>query len=199
MRPAGIEPTHPAWQAGRLPLHHGRKTMQTKLSKIIRAPGRTRTGVAAVRERSLRRYFVIRHLLSGSPGNRTQCHPVISRVRATSPRLPCKSERSDSNRRSLGPKPSAIPNFATFCFQYPVRESNPHLQIESLLSLPLDQRGMLCFVVRAPGAQSGLGGARILVCGSSDRRYTVSATSPYSNWAYLFDREEPTKKGPVSL
>lgn len=24
MRPAGIEPTHPAWQAGRLPLHHGR-------------------------------------------------------------------------------------------------------------------------------------------------------------------------------
>ena len=25
---------------------------------------------------------------------------------------------------------------------------------------------------------SGLGGARILVCGSSDRRYTVSATSP---------------------
>jgi len=46
----------------------------------------------------------------------------------------------------------------------------PHLQIESLLSLPLDQRGMLCFVVRAPEAQSGLGGARILVCGSSDRR-----------------------------
>ena len=124
-------------------------------------------------------YFVIRHLLSGSPGNRTQRHPVISWVRATSPRLPCKSERSDSNRRSLGPKPSAIPNFATFCFQYPVRESNPHLQIESLLSLPLDQRAMLCFVVRAPEAQSGLGGARILVCGSSDRRYTVSATSPY--------------------
>lgn len=55
MRPAGIEPTHPAWQAGRLPLHHGRKAMQTKLSKSIRAPGRTRTGVAAVRERSLRR------------------------------------------------------------------------------------------------------------------------------------------------
>ncbi len=55
MRPAGIEPTHPAWQAGRLPLHHGRKAMRTKLSKNIRAPGRTRTGVAAVRERSLRR------------------------------------------------------------------------------------------------------------------------------------------------
>ena len=55
VRPAGIEPTHPAWQAGRLPLHHGRKAMRRKLSKISRAPGRTRTGVAAVRERSLRR------------------------------------------------------------------------------------------------------------------------------------------------
>ena len=37
MRPAGIEPTHPAWQAGRLPLHHGRKILLTKLSKIDNA------------------------------------------------------------------------------------------------------------------------------------------------------------------
>ena len=28
--------------------------------------------------------------------------------------------------------------------QYPVRESNPHLRIESPLSLPLDQRGVSC-------------------------------------------------------
>ena len=61
MRPAGIEPTHPAWQAGRLPLHHGRMTLLTKLSKIrdakrsFRAPGRTRTDVAALRKRSLGR------------------------------------------------------------------------------------------------------------------------------------------------
>ena len=108
-----------------------------------------------------------------------------------------------------------MPNFATFCFQYPVRESAaarrttacclhplyarrqhllPHLQIESLLSLPLDQRGVLYYVVRAPGAQSGPGGARILVCGSSDRRYTVSATSPNSFRIGLFDRQEPKKK-----
>ena len=26
----------------------------------------------------------------------------------------CQSDRSDSNRRSLGPQPSAMPNFATF-------------------------------------------------------------------------------------
>ena len=28
----------------------------------------------------------------------------------------CQSERSELNRRSLGPQPSAIPGFATFCF-----------------------------------------------------------------------------------
>ena len=57
MRPAGIEPTHPAWQAGRLPLHHGRKHIANQIVKERhhRAPGRTRTDVAAVRERSLGR------------------------------------------------------------------------------------------------------------------------------------------------
>ena len=53
-RPAGIEPTLPPWQGSRLPLHHGR-FKRFKLSKIIRAPGRTRTDVAALRVRSLRR------------------------------------------------------------------------------------------------------------------------------------------------
>lgn len=46
MRPAGIEPTHPAWQAGRLPLHHGRKAMRSKLSKNGSAPGRTRSSIS---------------------------------------------------------------------------------------------------------------------------------------------------------
>ena len=45
--------------------------------------------------------------------------------------------------------------------------------------------------LRARGAQSGPGGARILVCGASNRRYTVSATSPGC--------ESGTKKGPMSL
>ncbi len=40
---------------------------------------------------------------------------------------------------------------------------------------PLDERGILS--ARTLSA-SGPGGARILVYGSSDRRYTVSATSP---------------------
>ena len=53
-RLAGLEPAIPAWQASTLPLRH-RRLLAIKLSKIIRAPGRTRTGVAAVRERSLRR------------------------------------------------------------------------------------------------------------------------------------------------
>ena len=38
--------------------------------------------------------------------------------------------------------------------------------------------GRLVLLVRAYLSRSGLGGARILVCGSSDRRYAVSATSP---------------------
>ena len=40
--------------------------------------------------------------------------------------------------------------------------------------LPIDERAMLCAYLE----RSGPGGARILVCGSSDRRYAVSATSP---------------------
>ena len=49
-------------------------------------------------------------------------------------------------------------------------------------------------VLRATGAQSGPGGARILVCGASDRRYTISATSPNSFRIGLFNRQEPKKK-----
>ena len=59
-----------------------------------------------------------------------------------------QSERPDLNRRSPGPRPGAMPGFATFCRR--PREVD----------------------------RSGLGGARILVSGSSDRRSTVSATSP---------------------
>ena len=58
-------------------------------------------------------------------------------------------------------------------------DSNPHLRIESPLSLPLDQRGVSYFAKCTTVAQSGPGGARILVCGASNRRYTVSATSPF--------------------
>ncbi len=50
---------------------------------------------------------------SGSPGNRTQRDSVISRVWATSPRLPFfKSGTSGSNRRAdpPGPKPGVLPS-----------------------------------------------------------------------------------------
>ena len=50
-----------------------------------------------------------------------------------------RSERPDLNRRSPGPRPGAIPGFATFCFfrlplKHPVGESNPYWRIESPLS-----------------------------------------------------------------
>ena len=95
---------------------------------------------------------------SGSPEDRTQHYAVISRVWATSPRLPSKSgtpesnrnppapkagvlpsaplpaclqsERPDLNRRSPGPRPGAMPGFATFCCQRLVRESNPPRRLE---------------------------------------------------------------------
>lgn len=46
----------------------------------------------------------------GSPGNRTQRHPVISRVRATSPRLPCKSGVWGSNPDPPVPKTGVLPS-----------------------------------------------------------------------------------------
>ena len=113
--------------------------------------------------------------VSGSPENRTQHYAVISRVRATSPRLPysrpsreggtrthdlvfpkhaglplpyipivSQSERPDLNRRSPGPRPGAIPGFATFCRKYPVGESNPYLRIESPRSSAVRRTGHLC-------------------------------------------------------
>ena len=60
----------------------------------------------------------LKSLASGSPGNRTQRNSVISRVRATSPRLPLKSGTSESNRGTdqawmpglvaPGPKPGVL-------------------------------------------------------------------------------------------
>lgn len=54
-------------------------------------------------------------------------------------------------------------------------------------------------VLRAPAAQSGLGGARILVCGASNRRYAISATSPNSIVIGLFNRLAAKEKGPMSM
>ncbi len=59
-RPAGIEPTHPAWQAGRLPLHHGRDTTRTELSKI-------RRGLFSMAELSVRLFSVGPEGLEPSP------------------------------------------------------------------------------------------------------------------------------------
>ena len=55
----------------------------------------------------------------------------------------------------------------------PARDSNPHRRLEGPGSLTVRRTG------RIPKFDSGPGGARILVCGASNRRYTVSATSPH--------------------
>lgn len=55
-RPAGVEPALPPWQGGRLPLHHGRDISVPDCQRIVRAPGETRTHVAALRVRCLSRW-----------------------------------------------------------------------------------------------------------------------------------------------
>ena len=49
-RPTGVEPVIPPWQGGRLPLHHGRDLCGLDCQRT-RAPGGTRTRVAALRVR----------------------------------------------------------------------------------------------------------------------------------------------------
>ena len=51
--PAGVEPARPPWRGGRLPLHHGHISRR-RIVKEPRAPGGTRTHVAALRVRSPR-------------------------------------------------------------------------------------------------------------------------------------------------
>jgi hypothetical protein len=55
--PAGVEPARPPWRGGRLPLHHGH-LRRPRIVKEPRAPGGSRTHVAALRGRSLRRWTI---------------------------------------------------------------------------------------------------------------------------------------------
>ena len=65
--PAGVEPALPPWQGSRLPLHHGRFESLVELSKN-RAPGGTRTHVAALRVRNPRRWTTSAFPSSGIRG-----------------------------------------------------------------------------------------------------------------------------------
>ena len=152
MRPVGFEPT-PTWVKARdaavTPRPHNWSGVSVSID---------------VRQASSNSF--VSWFTSGSPENRTQRNAVISRVWATSPRLPLKSgtsesnrdppapkagvlpsaplpvclqsERPDLNRRSPGPRPGAIPGFATFCrqpralrSQWVGRCSNPRLLVFS--------------------------------------------------------------------
>ena len=86
--------------------------------------------------------------VSGIPEDRTQRDSVISRVWATSPRLPFSFSRDGRTRTDVlvFPKHAGLPlpyiPVVHFVFQYPVGELNPYLRIESPLSWPLDERGV---------------------------------------------------------
>ena len=67
------------------------------------------------------------NFLSGSPANRTQRNPVISRIQATSLRLPSKSGTSESNREPPAPKAGVLPSAPLpECFQSERQDSNLH-------------------------------------------------------------------------
>ena len=62
---------------------------------------------------------------SGSPANRTQRDPVISRIQATSLRLPIQSGTSESNREPPAPKAGVLPSAPLpECFQSERQDSN---------------------------------------------------------------------------
>ena len=75
--PAGVEPARPPWRGGRLPLHHGH-LRRPQIVKEPRAPGGSRTHVAALPGRSLRRWTTSAWLPMGPEG----LEPSPNRLRA---------------------------------------------------------------------------------------------------------------------
>jgi hypothetical protein len=97
---------------------------------------------------------VLRPSTSGSPANRTQHDPVISRIQATSLRLPVQSGISESNREPPAPKAGVLPSAPLpECFQSERQDSNQHSlgPQPSAISLALPRSD----VRRAPRAQVG--------------------------------------------
>lgn len=79
-RPAGFEPAHPPWRGGTLPLRHGRLVVR-RIVKEPRAPGRTRTGVAALRRRSRRRWTTSAWMPNPPPSGTGGARTLTVRVR----------------------------------------------------------------------------------------------------------------------
>jgi hypothetical protein len=124
----------------------------------------------------------------GSPENRTQRDAVISRIWATSPRLPGCISRDGRTRTddSVSPEHVGLP-LPYIPFFFPVRtagfEPRAPAGTDADWSLLVSdqarcQASPRSVADRAHIDRSGLGGDRILVSGSSGRRSTVSATSP---------------------
>jgi hypothetical protein len=108
--PAGVEPALPPWHGGRLPLHHGHMFAEAELSKRNeRAPGGTRTHVAALRARHPGRWMTgasKQTIESGTRGARTLTTRLRAGRAATNTLVPSvnlnlnpQSAREESNLR----------------------------------------------------------------------------------------------------
>ena len=119
--PAGIEPAHPAWHAGRLPLHHGYLKCSARLSKSQRTNSRTggtRTLIFRIK----------------SP---TRCHY------ATVPYIgSCGVYDADTRSWDTSPFPWFRPWLTSSQPQQPVGELNPSPVLERHRSFPLDERAI---------------------------------------------------------
>ena len=104
-RPAGVEPALPPWQGSRLPLHHGRIESLAELSKI-RAPGGTRTHVAALRVRNPGRWTTSAFHSVESEGLEPSPTWLRARHAATSTLIPLVLllPRSESARKESNPR-----------------------------------------------------------------------------------------------
>ena len=99
--PAGVEPARPPWRGGRLPLHHGH-LRRPRIVKEPRAPGGTRTHVAALRGRCLRRWTTSACIRVGPEGlepSPNRLRAGRSAARTSVPTWSRESAREESNLR----------------------------------------------------------------------------------------------------
>ncbi len=167
-RPAGVEPALPPWQGSRLPLHHGRVESLVELSKI-RAPGGTRTHVAALRVRGPRRWTTSAFHSVGSEGLEPSPTWLRARHAAASTLIPC----------------------SCFAFRCSVcahsgRGGNRTLDLVLIRDL-LSTTELRAAAIAGRSQRSGAEGSRTLTLPLKRRKRCRYATTPNVECAYAFE------------
>jgi hypothetical protein len=107
---------------------------------------------------------------SGSRANRTQRDPVISRIQATSLRLPIQSGTSESNREPPAPKAGVLPSA-------PLPDSS-----QSERQRPIGLSADRCLNLRSPGPRPGaITRLRhvLIACAHRERKWAGRCSNPH--------------------